>query len=141
VQSHSFPARVPVFFQHFAVLIFLGQVPNDPSQWHTAPTFVGSHHAFVNSAASQCDNCGREQADLVVESFVHSTWPSLSGPVFLRLNPACGYPLSDAEPTLARPVGTSNSFHPRPLTGCLSICLISPFRLMLDDISISQPLP
>jgi tyrosinase len=54
----------------FAVLIFLGQVPNDPSQWRTAPTFVGSHHAFVNSAASQCDNC-REQADLVVEGFVH----------------------------------------------------------------------
>lgn len=54
----------------FAVLIFLGQVPNDPSQWRTAPTFVGSHHAFVNSAASQCDNC-REQADLVIEGFVH----------------------------------------------------------------------
>jgi len=54
----------------FAVLIFLGQVPDDPSQWRTAPTFVGSHHAFVNSAASQCDNC-REQADLVNEGFVH----------------------------------------------------------------------
>jgi tyrosinase len=54
----------------FAVLIFLGQVPNDPSQWRTAPTFVGAHHAFVNSAASQCDNC-REQADLVAEGFVH----------------------------------------------------------------------
>jgi tyrosinase len=54
----------------FAVLIFLGQVPNDPSQWRTAPTFVGSHHAFVNSAASQCDNC-RDQADLVIEGFVH----------------------------------------------------------------------
>jgi tyrosinase len=54
----------------FAVLIFLGEVPNDPSRWRTAPTFVGSHHAFVNSAASQCDNC-REQADLVVEGFVH----------------------------------------------------------------------
>jgi len=54
----------------FAVLIFLGQPPEDPSQWRTAPTYVGSHHAFVNSAASQCDNC-REQADLVVEGFVH----------------------------------------------------------------------
>jgi tyrosinase len=54
----------------FAVLIFLGQVPNDPSQWRTCPTFVGSHHAFVNSAASQCDNC-RSQADIVVEGFVH----------------------------------------------------------------------
>ena len=54
----------------FAVLIFLGQVPDDPSQWRTAPTFVGSHHAFVNSAASQCNNC-RDQADIVIEGFVH----------------------------------------------------------------------
>lgn len=54
----------------FAVLIFLGQVPDDPSQWRSAPTFVGAHHAFVNSAASQCDNC-RDQADLVIEGFVH----------------------------------------------------------------------
>jgi tyrosinase len=54
----------------FAVLIFLGQVPDDPSQWRTAPTFVGAHHAFVNSAASQCNNC-RDQADSVSEGFVH----------------------------------------------------------------------
>jgi len=54
----------------FAVLIFLGEVPEDPSRWSTAPTFVGSHHALVNSAVSQCDNC-RQQADLVLEGFVH----------------------------------------------------------------------
>ncbi len=54
----------------FGVLIFLGQVPEDPSQWRTARTFVGAHHAFANSAASQCDNC-RQQADVVVEGFVH----------------------------------------------------------------------
>jgi len=54
----------------FAVLIFLGEVPEDPSQWHAASTFVGAHYAFVNGAASQCDNC-RKQADLVVEGFVH----------------------------------------------------------------------
>jgi len=56
----------------FAVLIFLGAVPEDPSQWRTCRTFVGSHHAFVNSAASQCDNC-RGQADVVAEGFVHLT--------------------------------------------------------------------
>jgi tyrosinase len=54
----------------FAVLIFLGQVPEDPSQWRTAPTFVGSHHAFVNSVASRWDN-GRDQEDIVNEGFVH----------------------------------------------------------------------
>jgi len=54
----------------FAVLIFLGQVPDDPSQWRTAPTLVGSRHALVNSSASQCNNC-RGQADVGVEGFIH----------------------------------------------------------------------
>ena len=56
--------------QSFAVLIFLGEVPDDPSQWRTSPSFVGAHVAFVNSAADQCANC-REQADVVSEGFVH----------------------------------------------------------------------
>ena len=54
----------------FSVLIFLGEVPKDPEQWSTSPSFVGAHYAFVNGAADQCDNC-RSQADLVVEGFVH----------------------------------------------------------------------
>lgn len=54
----------------FTALIFLGNVPTDPSHWRTCPTFVGAHYAFVNSAASQCNNC-REQADRYVEGFVH----------------------------------------------------------------------
>jgi len=56
--------------QGFAVLLFLGKVPADPSQWRTSPSFVGAHVAFVNSAADQCANC-REQAELVAEGFVH----------------------------------------------------------------------
>jgi len=52
------------------VLIFLGEVPKDPSKWRTSPTFVGGHYSFVNSAAGQCTNC-RDQADLVIEGFVH----------------------------------------------------------------------
>ena len=56
--------------QSFAVLLFLGEVPTDPSQWRASPSFVGAHVAFVNSAADQCGNC-REQADLVAEGFVH----------------------------------------------------------------------
>lgn len=54
----------------FSVLIFLGQVPDDPSQWRASPSFVGVHAAFVNSAAGQCANC-RDQEDVVVEGFVH----------------------------------------------------------------------
>ncbi|KAI0248614.1 tyrosinase [Lactifluus subvellereus] len=56
--------------ESFAVLLFLGEVPDDASQWRTCPTFVGAHVAFVNSAADQCGNC-REQADVVSEGFVH----------------------------------------------------------------------
>jgi tyrosinase len=54
----------------FFVLIFLGEVPKDPSQWHTSRSLVGLHYTFVNSAASQCNNC-RNQADVVMGSFVH----------------------------------------------------------------------
>ena len=54
----------------FSVLIFIGQVPENPKEWRVSPSFVGSHHAFVNSAASHCANCTNQQ-DLVVEGFVH----------------------------------------------------------------------
>ena len=56
--------------QSFAVLLFLGEVPKDHSQWITAPTFVGSHTAFVNNAPEQCANC-RSHLDAVSEGFVH----------------------------------------------------------------------
>nr|QTF98733.1 tyrosinase [Armillaria ostoyae] len=54
----------------FSVLIFLGEVPENSRGWRSSPSFVGAHHAFVNSAADQCENC-RNQADLVIEGFVH----------------------------------------------------------------------
>ena len=55
----------------FAVLIFLGDVPEDPEEWRLSPSFVGAHQAFVNTSAAQCENC-RNQADqgLVIEGFV-----------------------------------------------------------------------
>ena len=52
------------------MLLFLGDVPADASQWRTSPSFVGAHVAFVNGSADQCANC-REQEDLVAEGFVH----------------------------------------------------------------------
>ncbi|KAF8990391.1 tyrosinase [Cyathus striatus] len=54
----------------FSVLLFLGEVPEDPESWLVASNLVGAHHAFVNSAAGRCANC-RTQADLVIEGFVH----------------------------------------------------------------------
>ena len=46
------------------VLIFLGEVPDDPLQWRTCPSFVGGHYVFVSSATN-------EQPDTVSEGFVH----------------------------------------------------------------------
>ncbi|KAI0064090.1 tyrosinase [Artomyces pyxidatus] len=54
----------------FAVLIFLGPVPEDPAQWRASPSFVGATHAFVNSVPDRCANC-RSQADVKAEGFVH----------------------------------------------------------------------
>jgi len=54
----------------FAVLIFLGEVPDDPSEWRGSPSYVGAHYAFVNSQAEACANC-RSQKDVVIEGFVH----------------------------------------------------------------------
>ncbi|OJT09435.1 Tyrosinase [Trametes pubescens] len=54
----------------FAVLVFLGEVPEDPQEWYASATYVGAHHAFVNSAPARCANC-RRQGDSVTEGFVH----------------------------------------------------------------------
>ena len=54
----------------FSVLIFLGEVPENPQEWRISTNYVGGSHAFVNSAASSCANC-RNQQELVVEGFVH----------------------------------------------------------------------
>ncbi|KAG8981525.1 hypothetical protein FRB93_008563 [Tulasnella sp. JGI-2019a] len=54
----------------FSVVFFIGDFPEDPKQWRSCPAYVGAHNAFVNSAASQCENC-REQQDVETEGFVH----------------------------------------------------------------------
>ncbi|KAI0770097.1 photo-regulated tyrosinase [Fomes fomentarius] len=54
----------------FSVLLFLGEVPENPADWRTSPHYAGAHHAFVNSAPQRCANCRRQQ-ELVIEGFVH----------------------------------------------------------------------
>ncbi|KAG8942201.1 hypothetical protein FRC00_011944 [Tulasnella sp. 408] len=54
----------------FSVLIFLGPVPDDPSQWRTSESYVGAHHIFLNAQPEECENC-RKTADAQVEGFVH----------------------------------------------------------------------
>jgi tyrosinase len=54
----------------YAVLIFLGDVPDDPEHWRTSPSFVGAHVAFVNTQTDLCANCS-DQTELAIEGFVH----------------------------------------------------------------------
>ncbi|KAF8514606.1 hypothetical protein JB92DRAFT_124714 [Gautieria morchelliformis] len=54
----------------FSVLIFLGNVPENSSEWHTSPTYVGSFHAFVNRTPEACANC-QTQEDVYISGVVH----------------------------------------------------------------------
>ena len=80
----------------YAILIFLGDVPDDEEQWRTCPSFVGAHCAFVNTHTDQCANC-REQEELVVEGFVH-----LNEGIAKHSN------LSSYEPSVVTPYLTKN---------------------------------
>ena len=80
----------------YAILIFLGDVPDDEEQWRTCSSFVGAHCAFVNSHTDQCANC-REQEELVVEGFVH-----------LNEGIAKHSSLSSYEPSVVTPYLTKN---------------------------------
>lgn len=48
----------------FAVLIFVGEVPEDPQRWRSSPTYVGGHKAFVDGS----DPTG---PSYITEGFVH----------------------------------------------------------------------
>jgi tyrosinase len=52
----------------FAVLIFLGEVVEDPEQWRTSRSFVGAHHAYVSAASLY--GGGQALAGAVSEGFV-----------------------------------------------------------------------
>ena len=102
----------------FAVLIFLGEVPEDPAQWRTCRSFVGSHHAFVNSAASQCDNC-RNQADVVAEGFVH-----LNSAIAARSG------LSSYEPHVVTPYLKDNLHWRVQAVRAFPLCLVSDLAML-----------
>ena len=51
----------------FTVLIFLGEVQEDPEEWHTSPSYVGSHSVYVSSM----DRPQGDQVNVVSEGFVH----------------------------------------------------------------------
>ncbi|KZP13787.1 hypothetical protein FIBSPDRAFT_748947 [Athelia psychrophila] len=48
----------------FSILIFIGEVPEDPKEWRKSPTFVGSENIFTSKHS-------KENANVEVEGFVH----------------------------------------------------------------------
>ncbi|KAF8529966.1 hypothetical protein JB92DRAFT_3081218 [Gautieria morchelliformis] len=54
----------------FSVLIFIGHVPENPSEWHESPSFAGSFDALANNTPEECANC-RDHADMVISGYVH----------------------------------------------------------------------
>ncbi|KIP02309.1 hypothetical protein PHLGIDRAFT_130799 [Phlebiopsis gigantea 11061_1 CR5-6] len=56
----------------FSILLFVGEVPANPEEWHASPSFAGSYSGFVNSATEHCANCRNQRAaGVVLEGFVH----------------------------------------------------------------------
>ncbi|KAG8930243.1 hypothetical protein FRC01_003111 [Tulasnella sp. 417] len=49
----------------FSVLIFLGDIPDDPAEWMSSPSYVGAHRAFSGGYGSPDD------PDAITEGFVH----------------------------------------------------------------------
>jgi len=54
----------------YSVLVFLGGVPEQVSEWRNSEELVGSVEVFANSAAGACENC-RNHPDLTYEGVVY----------------------------------------------------------------------
>lgn len=71
---HDWAARIRFkkseMHSSFSVLIFVGQVPDDPAKWRSSSSYVGSHYGLVNSEAEKCENC-RDTDGNETEGYVH----------------------------------------------------------------------
>jgi hypothetical protein len=54
--------------QSFDVLLFLGNPPDDASDWYSASNLAGTISIFANSRADQCRNC-QKNIDAIGEAF------------------------------------------------------------------------
>lgn len=58
--------------ESFSVILFLGDVPEDPEEYFSSPSYVGDHSVFVNAAVEKCENCRvQREAGIVTEGFIH----------------------------------------------------------------------
>jgi len=56
----------------FAMHVFLGAEPEDPSKWLSSPNLVGSYNVFISYRPEDCENCTSYQGT-PIEGFVHLT--------------------------------------------------------------------
>ena len=54
----------------YSILIFLGPVPEEASEWRGAETLVGSVEVFATIRVDRCANC-RGHTDLIIEGTVY----------------------------------------------------------------------
>ncbi|KAG8972801.1 hypothetical protein FRC05_009523 [Tulasnella sp. 425] len=50
----------------FSILIFLGEIPDDPAEWRSSPNYVGAHSAFVSVESGD----RRNDPNAITEGFV-----------------------------------------------------------------------
>jgi tyrosinase len=92
--------------QSYMVFIFLGDVPDDPEQWFTSPSFVGFHAAYTYT-----DHSSDQKANVI------------SSLVGLNHNIAKQSGLSSFEPSVVAPF-LENNLHWRAQLVRPSFCLV-----------------
>lgn len=46
--------------ENFSVLFFVGDVPEDPTQWHTSSSYIGSSYTYVTSGYKVSESLGED---------------------------------------------------------------------------------
>lgn len=64
----------------YSVLVFLGPVPEQISEWRNSKELVGTVEVFANIRPEQCANC-RSRPDLTVEGWIHLNQALIRSPL------------------------------------------------------------
>ena len=46
--------------ENVSVLFFVGDVPEDPTQWHTSSSYIGSSYTYVTSGYKESESLGED---------------------------------------------------------------------------------
>lgn len=62
--------KLTSFFLSVFISVFLGNPPQNVSEWKISPNLIGSSAVFANSTPQHCANC-RKRGDVVVDGIVY----------------------------------------------------------------------